>query len=572
MTPEQVTSEGTHVFMQFIKLSSLFLCKYFGTIVPLEIRSRGEEAIHYFRAALQDGKTKPHRIKLMVLGDAEVGKTSLYRYLTGQPFVVKLERTEGIDTRLISTPEIDPVSDTVWKVMDSPQSEFSDKIAMETVKRVKNAEAASSRSDPLIQEIPEQTQVNVMASGSDWEHIPRRKLTIEKTQQSVEVSPVPQTSTVSAVVHKHTKTWKHMETSTTTWKQPTKTSSYHQPDAHYSGDSEDQSRYPHIVPRKRHYTENVGNDATASKPKPKKKKKKKGQKPELPQHDFSELPMKNIQKHWESGSTAHDDAKVKFSVWDFAGQPLYEPMHHTFLTRRALYIIVMNLAKLTDNGITELDLQRIYFWVASVHTHTSLKPEPVRVFFVGTHCESPGVTPDRIAKAVQQLHDCFQSSKNLPCHIEYVEHDDYDILTMVENASPDFEDRSICLFRNTLLKVALEQSYMKEEIPLIWLRYEDEILKFHVQSLGSQATVPSQQPCCLLTLQDMQDIATKCEITMTKGSFKTMITFFHDVGLVIYPCKFESLICNNVQVTVAIVCLSLHSCYTWAGFGAPTLS
>ena len=103
-------------------------------IVPLEIRSRGQEAIHYFRVALKDGKTKPHRIKLMLLGDAEVGKTSLYRYLTGQEFIVKLERTEGIDTRLISTPEVDPVSDTVWKVMDSPQSEFSDKIAMETVK------------------------------------------------------------------------------------------------------------------------------------------------------------------------------------------------------------------------------------------------------------------------------------------------------------------------------------------------------------------------------------------------------------------------------------------------------
>ena len=69
-----------------------------------------------------------------------------------------------------------------------------------------------------------------------------------------------------------------------------------------------------------------------------------------------------------------------------------------------------------------------------------------------------------------------------------------------------------------------------------------------MQSLSSQSGVPGQHSCCLLTVQDMQDIATKCQITMTEGSFKTMITFFHDVGLVIYPRKFKSLNCSCVEV------------------------
>ena len=338
---------------------------------------------------------------------------------------------------------------------------------------MKNAEAASTAPrGPLIEEIPEQTKINVMAT-SDQEQMPERRITSESTQQPVEPSPVSQASTASAVVHEHAKTWKHTETSATTRKQTAKPFGYGQTGTHYSRYSEDQSMCSHIGPRKRHHTDDVGNDATANtspKLKPKKKKKKKIQKPDLPQHDFSELPMKNIQKHWESGTTDHEGAKVKFSMWDFAGQRLYESMHHTFLSRRALYIIVLNLAKLTDKGISEVDLQRLCFWVASVHTHTPLKPEPVRIFFVGTHGKSPGVTPERVAKAIEQLHDCFQSSRNFSCHIEYIEHDENDsILTMVENSSPDFEDRNICVFRNTLLKVALEQGYMKEEIPLIWL-------------------------------------------------------------------------------------------------------
>jgi ankyrin repeat protein/GTPase SAR1 family protein len=518
LTPEQVTSE-----------------------VPPEILSRGEEAIYYYRLALKDGKTKPYRIKLMLLGDAEVGKTSLYRYLTCQEFIDTLERTEGIDTRLISTPEIDPVSDTGWEVMNSPQSEFSDKIAQETVKLVKNAEASKAHGGSHMEEIPEQTKVSVMAtSTSDQEQIPQRRIPADSVPpQSMDSSSVAQAAAVFAAVSVHEpKTWKQTETSDTASKQTFRPLSHDQPGTYYSRWSKDQSRY--VGARKRHHIadDDVRNDTVVNASpilKPKKKKKKKSQKPDLPQHDFSELPMKDIQRHWESNTADHKSAKVKFYLWDFAGQRLYESMHHTFLTRRAMYIIVLNLAKLTDKGIAEFDLQRIYFWVASVHAHTPLKPEPVRIFFVGTHSKSPGVTQERVAKAIQQLQDWFENSDSFLCHIEYVEHDDGEsLLTRVENSS-DFEDRNIRVFRNALLKVALEQGYMQEEIPLMWLRYEDEILKFHNQSLSVPVVAPGQQTCRLLSVEDMHNIATKCQIAVAEGSFKTMITFFHDTGLVIYP-------------------------------------
>ena len=388
----------------------------------------------------------------MLLGDARVGKSSLYRYLTGQAFIEDLASTDGIDTRLISTPEVYPVSETKWMVEDKPQSDFKDKIARETVIRLRQDESATSdsQSRPLIEELPPRAE----AAGREDHH----KST---TQQS----------------------------------------------SHFGLQTLEQL---HVFPPASDSPGRQTQDAEELQP------------------DLTELPMEEIQKHWEMRTK--EDKAIKFSVWDFAGQPLYEPMHHTFLTRRALYLIVLNLAKLTEKGITESDLQRIHSWVASVHTHTPLNPEPVRIFFIGTHKDSS--KKDHVKIAVQQLCNCFQRSKVFACHIEYIEGDK--ILAQVENSSPDYEDKDVCVLRNAILKAALDRSYMKEEIPLAWLRYEDEIVSYHQLPLHKEGTLDSR---CLRTVQEMQALAVKCNVNVDQDPFRTMITFFHDVGLIVYPGK-----------------------------------
>jgi hypothetical protein len=55
-------------------------------MAPNEIISRGPEAIRAFQQALKYGKMKPFRSKLMVVGQARTGKTSLLRALNNLPF------------------------------------------------------------------------------------------------------------------------------------------------------------------------------------------------------------------------------------------------------------------------------------------------------------------------------------------------------------------------------------------------------------------------------------------------------------------------------------------------------
>ena len=528
-------------------------------LVPPEIRSRGKAAIRHFRAALRDGKTKPHRIKLMLLGDARVGKTSLFRYLTGQEFIDDLACTEGIDTRLISTPDVEPVSDTVWKVMDVPHSDFNDKIAQEIVKRVKQDEIASTkpRSRVPIEEFRLQGDDQKSASRLEASHTVTRTETQAQGRPSTlaDVKSVPRFAVPPAALIKGSAQESYV-TQRRIAKDDRRYLSVERPQP-YKGNRVRFSDEPQLHIYSRSYDDEV--PVT----KKRKKRRKRRSEPELLQHDFSELPMPKLKKHWQlSGS--QDDETVKLSVWDFAGQPLYEPMHHIFLTRRAIYLIVFDLAKLTDKGITDADLQRIHMWVASVHAHTSLEPEPVRLFFVGTHKDSEKATEDRVKMAINQIDKCYQKSEEFACHIEYVpvddDEDNDEILARVENSCPDFQDRNVCVLRKAIVKAALARSYMKEDIPLSWLQFEEKILKFHQLSLFDKMEHSASEPRCLLPFDKMKEIAAQCNVDVRKGPFQTMSTFFHDVGLIVVPGKSSNRYLY-VLIYVSIIGYAVHTTY-----------
>ena len=52
--------------------------------VPLEILARGEKGRRAYAEALKDGKEKVYTIRVMLVGQERVGKTSLKRSLLGE--------------------------------------------------------------------------------------------------------------------------------------------------------------------------------------------------------------------------------------------------------------------------------------------------------------------------------------------------------------------------------------------------------------------------------------------------------------------------------------------------------
>jgi len=81
-------------------LDSKFSTKRFaflGSTIPLEIRVRGPRAEAAFQKALQNGKVKVYRGRIMFLGQDRAGKTSLKKSLLGMPFNPKEESTVGVE-------------------------------------------------------------------------------------------------------------------------------------------------------------------------------------------------------------------------------------------------------------------------------------------------------------------------------------------------------------------------------------------------------------------------------------------------------------------------------------------
>ncbi|XP_015768806.1 PREDICTED: uncharacterized protein LOC107347432 isoform X10 [Acropora digitifera] len=103
-----------------------------GSSVPAEIRARGPRAEHAFQKAMQTGKVKVYRGRIMLLGQEGAGKTSLRKSLLGLPFDPEEESTVGV--------EVDEVKN--WMLCKKGEvSEFKDEIARFIVRDLNNREA-----------------------------------------------------------------------------------------------------------------------------------------------------------------------------------------------------------------------------------------------------------------------------------------------------------------------------------------------------------------------------------------------------------------------------------------------
>ncbi|XP_015778975.1 PREDICTED: uncharacterized protein LOC107356863 isoform X1 [Acropora digitifera] len=102
-----------------------------GSFVPAEIRGRGPRAERAFQRAMQSGKVKVYRGRIMFLGQDRAGKTSLKKSLLGLPFDPKQESTVGVEVDPSKCEvEVDQVKN--WMPSERKKremSEFKDEIA-----------------------------------------------------------------------------------------------------------------------------------------------------------------------------------------------------------------------------------------------------------------------------------------------------------------------------------------------------------------------------------------------------------------------------------------------------------
>ena len=83
--------------------------------MPPEIRAQGPRAELAYQKAMQHGKVEVYRGRIMLLGQARAGKTSLKKFLLGMPFDPDEESTIGIDPSKCEV-ELDQVKN--WKLTE----------------------------------------------------------------------------------------------------------------------------------------------------------------------------------------------------------------------------------------------------------------------------------------------------------------------------------------------------------------------------------------------------------------------------------------------------------------------
>ena len=486
-----------------------------------------------YEEALKDGKTKIPHVKFVLLGETRHGKTSLLRLLEGEEFEPDSSSTDGIDCDLVSSKTV--VGDS-WKKHD----------------RLNSTDALAGI---LMKSLPAATKVATGKQNKPWE-----RLTVAEAEQQIaklfqlapSVVPCGGHRPQSLPAHTPTRGVPAFEAASThgqheiqppySLQSPTRFYPTAQASQPQPGVGRDRTRHP----QQQH--ERSAREWRAPLP----------QRPEEPHQDnITEQPedtpapprptrmlsdrstSRTLDRKLKSGGSDVENPKLTFTTYDFAGQDLYRPMHHCFITQRSVFVIVYNsqeYERLRKKG-DQSRYKYISYWFNTVSAYTEvmddskvgMKPP---VFIVGTHRgpyspeegkKFPILSPDNEKKIREDLKECYKVGDKHNRYLRHLRGPDQDLFYFVESSQEDEESGAPGL-RCCLRKKADSLPFMKQEHPVRWLQLEEKL-----KDRG------------LVLLEDVKDEAKAVGFPFppTGGEckeFHLAMQFLHDIGVITYPC------------------------------------
>ncbi|XP_068718194.1 uncharacterized protein [Montipora capricornis] len=451
--------------------------------VPLEIRARGPKAEHAFQKAMQTGKVKVYRGRIMLLGQDRAGKTSLKKSLLGLPFDPSEESTVGVEVHPSTCEiEVDQVKNfTPIERKEIEVSEFGEEIARLIAKDLAQTEAnETSITDTEAESDQVQVQVQVQSrlkeGFEDQEHLlspPNEAKSSSYTDEKSEIAEEVEKPKDKGPVDKSNELELNIDPAT------------------------------------------------------------------LP-NDVTDLVVRYLQN-----LRLEDHIKTKeviLTLWDFAGQHLYYASHSVFLSERAVYLLVYNLNKnllaeaepcarqgindiLLDNMNNETNLDNLLSWLVSVHNirsvdvdaNKNLENEATKlcynylrppVIIVGTNADQP-------FEEVETAQNCIQKSITDKAYVKHVRRKFFAVNNKDEN------DEGVQKLRQEIMKVLKKEPYMGEEVPLRWFNFERV-----VGALVAKQTYHIDLDRLLTIIKQVCHVDDEDEIT-------AMMNFYHDLGVIV---------------------------------------
>ena len=428
---------------------------------------------------------------LQILGQERVGKTSLFRSLIGEEFIEDLGPTCGIDTEVIDTlVDIRPISMAAWKeVKPEDLAHKSDKLLVAGVIDELNIEGEPI-DDPPKQEVSEQ-------------------VTEEELVQRVDTVIAEFTADQSKTQSRSSSTSTRVSLSTTECK------------------SKETARRDPPASEKKRLTDSEDPKQMCS--------EKKGLEESKPMHSGARDFVSRRHHCLVSRMIKEDEKKpaLHFNTYDFAGQKEYHAMHHCFITRRALYLVVFNLQRmvehLSDNKLS--GIEEIRYWLHTIHAHIHTEDQTDKqVLLVGTHKAPKGkpLPEDRLIAVHDKLEKIFYTEDDRSVH-HLCRTDSEQMFFAIENSLDKEEEREasgITALQEKLLSLSGKLRFLQEEHPILWLRFERGLLQWR-EDCQRNNSLP------LIQLKDAQSMGRSYGIEDPDAS----LHFFHDTGTIVCLSK-----------------------------------
>ncbi|KAK3598548.1 hypothetical protein CHS0354_010725 [Potamilus streckersoni] len=461
------------------------ILKSIGTGIPVEILKMDKKSIQLFQNALQQGKERVYNIRVMVVGHLNVGKTTLIKRLLGEDVnIFERHSTEGIDVHVHCCDVSVSTKEWTHQKKDSEQQYRLQRL-LRVLQHERSIKDVATDNDTVREQLEIASQTNRL------ERIPDSDANIEKKEQTdiSEEDKVIWKNEDAEVLYRR----RHQNN---VGQNISSTSTTGLADAKHTDLDTDTI----ASPNKAEYTSS-GRDNMD--------------------------PMLKLLQESTYELTRDTDKIAPLAIWDFAGQYAFFTTHQTFLTRRAIYLMVSDVS----SQVTDLVDDECYFgsegktkctvhelnevWLNSIHSCASLTEKSTPpVILVGTHVDKISQSNRRevCERYFNEFRNCL---KNKPTIFHLID----------ENFAIDntIKDNKLEDLKRKIVEVASQQPYWGEVMPARWLPLEQELMLLKTAGIK------------LISRKEVEHINMKGTVPIESSEeLDLCLRFLHETGTIIY--------------------------------------